>query len=199
MDARYLIAAVIVSLGVSTSASASVLSASSQAAQPRPAERMDYLDVTAVQNDLNASFQHLADESAASGSLSSPPPRIGTTGGYFVGVGGGGGIASEPARPGADVSYPAGGGVSAGDVFADHNGQGISWLPITAGGGREGALGPNRGGNRGGGNRGGGNRGGGHRGGAHAAPEPSTWMLLGAGLAMLGGYSLVRRRQTTID
>ena len=189
MDARYIIAAVIVSLGVSTSASASVLSASSQAAQPRPADRMDYLDVTAVQNDLNASFRHLADESAASGSLSSPPPRVGATGGYFVGEGGGGGIASEPSPPSADVSFPAGGGVSAGDVFADHTRQGINWLPISAGGGREGALGPNRGGTRGGG----------RRGGAHAAPEPSTWMLLGAGLAMLGGYALVRRRQTAID
>jgi hypothetical protein len=40
------------------------------------------------------------------------------------------------------------------------------------------------------------NRGGNHgrHGDPHAAPEPSTWMLLGTGLAMLGGYVMIRRR-----
>lgn len=27
----------------------------------------------------------------------------------------------------------------------------------------------------------------------HAAPEPSTWLLLGTGLAMLGGFAMLRR------
>jgi hypothetical protein len=48
---------------------------------------------------------------------------------------------------------------------------------------------------RGGGGGGGGNR---HGGGAHATPEPSTWMLVGAGLALFGGYVTIRRR-TVMD
>lgn len=173
MNTRYFFAAAILVLGVNVPVHASVLSASGQAVRNRPVDRLDYLRVTTVQNDLNVSLRQMADESAATGSLSTPAPVFGRQQGYFS----------------YDMDGSGGVGTYRGDptgLFAGPGGEGASWLPAGGQNGRHGKPGNNRGNGRGG------------KGGAHAAPEPSTWMLLGAGMAMLGAYAVIRRRQTSV-
>lgn len=176
MNTRYFFAAVILVLGVSAPVHASVLSASGQAVRNRPADRLDYLRVTTVQTDLNASLRGMADASAATGSLSAPLPALGRQMGYFSYDFDGSGDVGKNRDP--------------GDVFGGAGGEGENWLPTSGQTGHDGTTG-NRGNNKG-------NLRGGRKGGAHAAPEPSTWMLLGAGMAMLGAYAVIRRRQSSI-
>ena len=74
MKARIVSAAVVAVLVVASQASASVISASSQTARSKPADKVDYLSVTAMQGELNASTREAADASAptALGSKSVP-------------------------------------------------------------------------------------------------------------------------------
>ena len=184
MKFRSSLAAVIISALASYPATASVLSASSQAVRTPAVDRTDYLRVTHVQDDLNASMREMVDASTASAPLSSPLPSVdGGDGGFVVqkdGNGGGGG----GGRTGLDIGSLVGAGTIGRDVDR---------LSVRSGGigtfGADGSSGSHGGGRRGGG-------GGGHGGGPHASPEPSTWMLLGAGLGLLGGYAVLRRRQT---
>jgi hypothetical protein len=198
MNARYPLAVASIILLFSTPALASILSASSQTVQARPAERMDYLDVTAVQGELNVTFGEMADASASSGSLTATAPSVAGEGGFLIASAGN-----------ARVSNGSAGGI--GGVFGGRGGRDATWSSGGGRGGRDGGhWGSNRGGNRGGRGGRGGNRGGGHGGwnrgggggnrggGVHGAPEPSTWMLLGAGLAVFGGYVMIRRREVLV-
>jgi PEP-CTERM motif len=167
MNARYTVAALALTILAST-ASASILSATNSTAQVRK-ESTDYLRVDAVQNQLNASLQEKAD-AAASGSFAGSAPSLGSSGGFLVTTGGGATFSS-----------------SSGNHFGrGGNGGAIEWnthFDDTRPGGR-----PGRGGES--------FRIGGGAEGTQAAPEPSTWMLLGTGLLMMGLYAGIRRRQS---
>ncbi len=193
MKARILFSTMAALLIVASQASASVISASSQTARSKPADKIDYLSVTSIQHDLNASMRELADASApaALGSRSLPS----TTSGGFL-------LTNEPAP---NSSWFSGGGNGTnylfngghpGDVDAmslDAADPGSVIASGTHGPGWNNGRGNRRGGNHGG--PGGGHRhGGGPGGGVQPAPEPSTWLLLGAGLTMVGVVEFIRRR-----
>jgi hypothetical protein len=152
-------------------ASASILSASSQAVSTR-SSNADYLRVTVIQDQLNATMRDMNDESVAAGSTSSAAPSVGE--GAFV-------LEKEGEGDGGPRGYPEIGGlvISPGD---DREAGRIA-VPVTRGSGP--STHARRFDNERGGNR---------QNDPHAAPEPSTWMLLGTGLAMLGGYTMLRRR-----
>jgi hypothetical protein len=158
-------------------ASATVLSASNQAVGTK-SSKADYLKVTTVQSELNATMAEVNDAAVANGSVSAPAPATGGPGFVLQKDGQGGGEPREPGDP-WQVITPDDGRVS-----------GRLAVPVSSRGTRAGTYNDQRDGRRGGGGGGGGGR----RGGAHANPEPSTWMLLGAGLALMGGYAVLRRR-----
>lgn len=192
--------ATVVALAFASQASASVISASSQTARSKSADRVDYLDVTTVQNELNASMRAATDVSAptALGAKSVPSTTSGgflltaepTASSRFKGVGGN--VTESLFNPESEKSADA--------ISRDYNGGPGAVIANGSSGGRWG--GGNRG--KGPGDRdrdrrwGGGDRrrggGGGGGGGVHATPEPSTWLLLGAGLTLVGVVEVIRRR-----
>jgi hypothetical protein len=175
MSARHALAAVVI-IGLAAPASATVLSASNQVVGTK-SSKADYLRVTQVQAELDATMKDVNDAAVANGALSSAAPS--TEGpGYILQKEGEGGRHRED---GDEWSV-----VNPGDA---HDTGRLS-LPVSSRGQMPGTADRHRG--NGGNRRGGGGR---HGGGAHAAPEPSTWLLLGVGLALIGGYALLRRRE----
>jgi hypothetical protein len=218
MKARVTISAAAVALLFASQASASVISASSQTARSKPADQVDYMSVTSMQTDLNMSMREAADASAPA-ALGSRAPST-ASGGFLLSTDAQAGDMSGRAienlfSPDRDkgASDLAGGVAGPGTVIA--NGSNGGGRGGNHGGGYNGGRWGNDG-RRGGGNdndkKGGnvgthgghkkdggwkGHKGGGHHGGGggvQAAPEPSTWLLLGAGLTMVGLYEVVRRR-----
>lgn len=184
MKARYTLAALLLTAIATTQASASVLSASNPTGRVR--DRVDYMNVTTVQNELNTSLKEMTDATAAPGPMSSSGPAFGSTGGFLVDSN------LDATENGLDIGTGAigvSGGI--GGQWSLGSGTGASLFGGSNGGnhGNSNGGGSGRGGNRGGG-------GGDRKGGAQAAPEPSTWMLLGTGLVMIGLYAGMRRRQT---
>jgi hypothetical protein len=192
MKARIVLALCAATLMVASQASASVISASSQTARSKPADQVDYLDVTNIQNDLNASLRAAAGASAPAALAPRSAPST-TFNGFLLGTSSND-VGYDPSEYLFDPDsekQPEGMSLDAmgpGDVLA----AGARGGP--PGGGPPGG-GPPGGGPPGGGPPGGGPPGGGPPGGGvHAAPEPSTWLLLGTGLAMIGAYMMLRRR-----
>jgi hypothetical protein len=184
MKTRLPFATMTLALLVAGPASASIISASSQALKSRGAERADYLDVTTAQNELNSSLHGMTD-AVVPADLSAGSLQSNATGGFV--------IQSPSTSGGLDANSvgrfsPQGGqrfgGNSGGYSF---NSRGARWAP-----------GPGDKGKKGGNNVGGDHRRRrGSNSGPQAAPEPSTWMLLATGLLMLGGYAILRRRTAT--
>jgi hypothetical protein len=189
MKARYSLAAVVVSVLAAFPVSASVLSASGQTVGTRTNNRADYLRVTQVQDELNASTRSLTDEVVATGALSTPAPVGGSEAAYVLQREGNGHDTSRP-----DVSSlvgdPSGGRDT--DRLSLHGAQGAH------SGSTIGTFGSTNNGNHRGGNNGKRHGEHGRHGGAQPSPEPSTWMLLGVGLAFVGGYAMLRRRQALL-
>jgi hypothetical protein len=184
MNARLALAAVTICAVAASPAAATVLSASGHAVGTK-SSKADYLRVTEVQKDLNESMAQINDDAVSSGPLSAPAPSTGGAGMILEKEGEGG----RRDLPDPFVGQPIDDGLD-----QDRLGAPI----VTRGGQTPGTYSDNRrhmDNRRGGGGGGGGNR---HGGGAHATPEPSTWMLLGAGLALFGGYVTIRRR-TVMD
>jgi hypothetical protein len=171
-----------VSVVAASPAAASVLSASSQAVGTK-ASREDYLQVTEVQKELNATMQEINDAAVANGPLSVPAPSTGEGGFLSAEREGSSGWVNRES-----IANPVDDGLIEGRLSGPVlSARGTRPTPGTFVSDRHSFRY-----RRGGGHRPGG--GGGHGGGAHAAPEPSTWMLFGTGLALLGGYVLIRRR-----
>jgi hypothetical protein len=151
------------SLLAAVPAAASILSATGQ---PMKSPNTDYLRVTTVQDELNATMRDMNDASVATGAIGAQAPAI--SDGAFVlqkeGDGGGTGMFSKPGSLYVPGDSYEGGRISIntrdGSTHTRHTDN----------------------------NRGGGNDD------PHAAPEPSTWMLLATGLAMVGGYAALRRK-----
>jgi hypothetical protein len=179
MNARFALAAIMITAFVASQASATVLSASGQAVGTK-ASKADYLRVTHVQAELNTTMKDINDAAVASSPLSAPAPSTGQSG--FL-------LQEREGEGGKNYGDPTPPGIPHDDGLDD----GRLMVPGSIRGGQDpGTYSDNRrsmGNRRGGG--GGGNK---HGGGAHAAPEPSTWMLLGVGLALFGGYATMRRR-----
>jgi len=177
MNARHALAAVtVIAIGASP-VSATVLSASNQAVGTK-SSKADYLKVTTVQSELNATLKDVNDATVTNGSIEAAAPANDGPGLILQKDGTGGG------------THPRGDPWS---IVVPNDGRVPGQMPgvrSTRGGHQPDAFSDQRGGRRGGG--GGGGR---HGGGAHGTPEPSTWMLLGAGLALMGGYATLRRRQ----
>lgn len=172
MTARVSLFAVAVVLVSASQASASVISASSQTARSKPADRVDYLTVTTIQSDLNASLREAADATAPTALGSRPAPS--NSGGFLL-----------TTEPGSSAGYRDIGGTTMESLFDPDSEKSVSQISRDfANGPLLGAPGSN--------NRGG--RGRGKKEGVHATPEPSTWLLLGAGLTMIGVYEVIRRR-----
>ncbi|HEX5131032.1 MAG TPA: PEP-CTERM sorting domain-containing protein [Candidatus Krumholzibacteria bacterium] len=184
MRSRYMFAVSAIALLLAAPATASVISASSQTARAKPADKVDYLTVTTLQNDMNASMRGVADANAPSALGTASVPSS-TSGGFLIGVGG---------------SSVGTGGITGGGIE-----------PILGSNSNKGGVGNNDGHHndwsfgRGQGNNNGGkdkdkdkddeewHHGGGGANGVQAAPEPSTWLLLGTGLALAGAFTLLRR------
>ncbi|MDH4036860.1 MAG: PEP-CTERM sorting domain-containing protein [Candidatus Krumholzibacteria bacterium] len=207
MKARICFAAVAIVLIAGTQSSASVISASSQTAGSRSAERVDYLSVTSIQTDLNASMREAADASAPTALRATSAPST-ASGGFLLTAGQGSGYNGVSGNAMESLFKPDHDKTSSamkrdvagpGTVIANGGSHGGRWGGNHGSGGRWG----NNGGGKKGGKTGGDKKDGGwenHRrrggggGGIQAAPEPSTWLLLGAGLTMVGIYEVIRRR-----
>lgn len=178
-----------------TESRASILSASSQAVREPSTESAGFWTATTLQQELNASLRGAVESTAAAGPLASTREPIA-----------GGGLMVNGSSSG--VSYtPFTNSDALDDLFQVDNGSGVitrgAWDPngpVIAGNG-------NHGGGRGRDNdrdRGRGrdrdrdrdrDRKDRDRDNPYATPEPSTWMLLGSGLLLLGAYAGLRRRQ----
>ncbi len=154
------------SLLAAVPASASILSATSQTVGTR-SSNAEYLRVGAVQDELNTTMREINDGAAATGGVTAAAPAV-SEGAYVLQKDGTGG------RPGINPKLD--------NLFSPDDSREGGRLSVTATHGPRGHFDNNRGGNRD------------HRNDPHAAPEPSTWLLLGTGLAMLGGYAMIRRR-----
>ncbi len=184
-------ALVVFALLTASESRASILSASSQAVREPSSETAGFWTATTLQQDLNASLREAAESSAPAGPLASTREPIA-----------GGGLMVNGS------SYtPFSGSQALDDLFQIDNGSGAitrgAWDPngpVIAGNG-------NHGGGRGRDNdrdRGRGrdrdrdrdrDRKDRDRDNPYATPEPSTWMLLGSGLLILGAYAGLRRRE----
>jgi hypothetical protein len=153
-------------------ASASILSATGQSVGTR-SPNSEYLRVTTVQSELNTTMREMNDEVAAVAGVDAEAPAV-EGGAYVLQKDGTGG------NSGTNTKFE--------NVFTPGDSHESGRISINT---RDGSVHtrPSRfdGNNRGGGGRD-------HRNDPHAAPEPSTWMLLGTGLAMIGGYVMIRRR-----
>lgn len=179
MNVRIALAAVTLCAVAASPAAATVLSASGQAVGTK-SSKADYLRVTEVQKELNDTMADIHNAAVENGPLTASAPSTGGAG-YILEKEGEGGK-HDPTDPFIGQAM---------DDGLDHDRLGAPI--VTRGGQTPGTYSDNRRatGNRRGGGGGGGGR---HGGGAHATPEPSTWMLLGTGLALLGGYVTLRRR-----
>ena len=167
MKARVSFAGIAIALLFAAQASASVISASSRTVQSKPADRVGYLYATGIQNDLNSTLRQATDASVPT-ALGSPNAPSTTSGGFLLG-----GDRQQSSYGAADNNLfnPDGENLlnpdSEGKINAisrDHGGK------LGRHGGRE------------------------KREDVHATPEPSAWLLLGAGLTMAGVYEVLRRR-----
>jgi hypothetical protein len=164
---RILAATAVFSILTISNAHASILSASSQAEFVSPRRNCRALERGDAAAGLNASLRDAADATAPSGSLSPNHPSIV-----------GGGLLVNPGESGAMFTPFTETGASS-DLFemrAEPIGISTGWSSNGTGSGGYETYG-RRDRN------------------PYAAPEPSTWMLLGAGLLMLGAYAGLRRRQ----
>jgi uncharacterized membrane protein YgcG len=198
MKARYTFAVLAVAALFAAPASASVISASSQTARSKPADQVDYLRVTTLQNDLNASLREVADASAPAALAPRSAPTT-TSGGFLIG-----------SDANASANYEGLSGNAMENLFDPSSDKQITGISrdsngtsgVFLGGGTPDTYGNNGGkGNKNDGGKGGKGKGkwgkgggGGTGGGVQAAPEPSTWLLLSSGLAMFGAYALLRRK-----
>ncbi|HEX6791713.1 MAG TPA: PEP-CTERM sorting domain-containing protein [Candidatus Krumholzibacteria bacterium] len=185
MNARHALVAVIIAAVAASPAGATVLSASNQAVGTK-SSKADYLRVTEVQKGLNSTMEEINDAAVANGPLSASAPATGQAG-YILQKEGEGGKSYDSSDP--FVTDPMDDGLQNGRLSAPAVGRGQT--PGTFTDTRKIVQNGRHGGGGGGGNRRGGD--------PHAAPEPSTWMLLGLGLAMFGGYATLRRRTALQD
>jgi PEP-CTERM motif len=169
----------------STQASASVLSASSLAVRSMSTGHAGYLDVNTMQTNLNASLNRAVDETPASASLTGRDPALSAGGGFYVQSTGAGVQAALSTSYGGTLSNFSS---SSGDILAGVFRGGLD--NGIRNGGFGGTLGHGRSWGTGSGAFG---RGSG-RAGVAAAPEPSTWLLLGAGIGMLSLFAGLKRR-----
>jgi len=181
MNARIALAAVALSSLGAVPVSATVLSATHQAVGTR-SQAPDYLQVTRVQKEMNLTLDEYNGSTVASGVVSVPAPST-ADGGFTVVIPDGPGATHwtpEPWRQTVDSDGPVDGRVPL-PVFGGKDGGNIPFGQIRNDHGRRGGHGRHGDFDQ-------------HDGGAHAAPEPSTWMLLGTGLLLMGGYATIRRR-----
>lgn len=180
MNARHALVAVIIAAVAASPAGATVLSASNQAVGTK-SSKADYLRVTEVQKDLNSTMEQVNGAAVANGPLSASAPATGQAG-YILQKEGDGGKSYPDYEPFVDPAMDD--GLQGGTLSMPGRGQ----TPGTYSSDTRRIIQNDRhnGGSGGGSHRKGGN--------PHAAPEPSTWMLLGLGLAMFGGYATLRRR-----
>jgi len=169
MSLRHAFAAVTLALLAASPAMASILSATGQTLKSKPSNA-EYLRVTAVQEQLNTTMRDINGETVATGSIESQAPVVGERP-YVIQIDGSGG--SMPGNIGELVLTP-GDMRDAGRISIDNGSNGRERL------GRRGRHDDRN-----------------RRNDPYAAPEPSTWMLLGTGLAMLGIYAALRRRTAT--
>lgn len=175
-------AVIAVTLVIGSESRASILSASSEAVREPSAKSVEYWNATTLQQDLNSTLRDAAEASAPAGPLASTRAPV-TSGGFMVNDGGSSGAAYTP----------FGGSAALDGLFDVQHGPGAlvsgSWSP----------NGPVVAGNHGHGGRRGRGRDRGwddkrDRDNPYATPEPSTWVLIGSGLLMLGAYAGLRRR-----
>lgn len=172
MKSRHALAAVMIPLLAAVPASASILSATGQSLGTR-SPNADYLRVTTVQSELNTTMREMNDASAARGGIIADAPVVDGPARLVEkdGTGGNPGV-----NPKLEDIFTPGDAYEGGRMSANTRGGSVHTRPSkfndTRGGNRDRHTDP------------------------HAAPEPSTWMLLGTGLAMIGGYVMIRRRAT---
>ena len=174
------------SLLAASEAGASILSASSQAVREPSAASANW-NASTLQHDLNATLEQAAKAAAPVGPVASSPAPA--SGGLMVNSG-----ATGPSFS-PFIESPA-----LDDLFSIPNDQhtiGIardSWTigkPDIANQGNGNGKGPKDPDKEKDRDR--------KRDNPYATPEPSTWMLIGSGLVMLGGYAVVRRRATGLQ
>jgi uncharacterized membrane protein YgcG len=198
MKVRYTLAACAAIVLFASPASSSIISASSQTARAKPAERVDYLSVTSLQNDLNASLRSAAENAAPSAGATSPSAPSSVSGGLMINAGATSSSAQYQSYGSNAMEYlfdPN----SEKEIYAmpkDATGDGLV-LASNSNNGNNGKNGNHGNNGRRGGHRQGGKNNGGGGGGVHAAPEPSTWLLLGVGMLMIGAWGMSRRRAAT--
>ena len=183
MKARITFAASAVAFLFASQASASVISASSQTVRSKPADRVGYLNATGIQNDLNSTLRQATDASVPT-ALGSPNAPSTTSGGFLLG-----GDRQQSNYGAADNNLFNPDSEKKINAISRDGGPPVEIENGSTADGRR---------NEGGGFGGHGGKQGRHRdrdkGDVHATPEPSTWLLLGAGLTMAGVYEVLRRR-----